>query len=547
MGSVFISYAHDDEDKAYKIKERLEDLGFTTWFDRTAPASRDDISTVIDGKLGSVDCVLVLWSSRSKASVWVRGEALKGLECNKYFGILLEDFIPPVPFNALAAPDLSEWTGLNEHLGWDALVRGLADLSANRLEILQTLSARQKTERETSTKLVEAQAQLPLEPHAEPEEARVELDEAPQQDDIEAIVTAARSLIARSAKLDLSGAMTQAVLDFEMLRDAAFVVSKTADVPRPTGSKYVLVSTISEAVSSAAAGALVVIHPGRYEESIEIKKDIRVVGLGLGADRPVIVAKGTGPTVVLDSAARLENLSIETRHADHAIQCDGGQPSILRCDIRRFANAKNSDEYDAAFYVAMRANPIVISSSIASTGCRALLFVSNSGGLFIGVNVVASRGDGMTCKGRPEFQACTIEAIGAPAVRVLGQGSPTLESCELTGRGYPVIYARNRAYPRISGSRVNAIRQLAFDFDDNAAGRYEGNIVSVETGGDAGTKRVAADGFFARFKSKQDAMVRRADNNDEFARLRGNSRPLFIANTAPDGRALAEPITFSSF
>lgn len=30
MGSVFISYAHEDEDKAYKIKERLEDLGFTT-------------------------------------------------------------------------------------------------------------------------------------------------------------------------------------------------------------------------------------------------------------------------------------------------------------------------------------------------------------------------------------------------------------------------------------------------------------------------------------------------------------------------------------
>src|SRR5690606_21235120 len=149
--------------------------------------------------------------------------------------------------------------------------------------------------------------------------------------------------------------------------------------------------------------------------------------------------------------------------------------------IRRFADAKPSDEYDAALYVAMRANPIVIASSIASTGCRALLFVSNSGGLFIGVNVVASRGDGITCKGRPEFQACTIEAIGAPAVRVLGQGSPTLETCELTGRGHPVVQALNRAHPRNSGSRVNAIWQLVFDFDDNAAGHYVGNIVSVET------------------------------------------------------------------
>lgn len=547
MGSVFISYAHEDEEKARKIKERLEDLGFATWFDRTAPASRDDISTVIDGKLGSVDCVLVLWSARSKASVWVRGEALKGLECNKYFGVLLEDFVPPVPFNALAAPDLSEWTGLSEHLGWDALIRGLADLSSNKANILSRLSALQASERETTNKLQEAQAQLPLEPTTEPEEVRVELDQVPQQDDVDVVVHAARSLIARSAKLDLSGAMTQAVLDFEMLRDAAFVVAKTADVPRPTGSNYTLVPTLGEAIAAASPGALIVMHAGRYEECVEIKKNIRIVGLGMGADRPVIAANSTAAAIALDSAARLENLSIETRFAHHAIQCDGGQPSILRCDIRRFADSKATDEYDAAFYVATRANPIVISSSIASTGCRALLFVSNSGGLFLGVNVVASRGDGMTCRGRPQFQACTIEAIGAPAVRVLGQGSPSLETCEVTGRGDAVIYARNRAYPRIAGSRVNAIRQLAFDFDDNAAGRYEGNIVSVETGGDAGTKRVANDGFFARFKSKQDAFVRRAETTQEFARLRGNSRPLFIANTAPDGRALAEPISFHAF
>src|SRR5690606_19991988 len=143
---------------------------------------------------------------------------------------------------------------------------------ANKSVILQTLSARQKAEREASTKLIEAQAQLPLEPDSEPEEPHVELDEAPQQDDVEAIVTAARSLIARSAKLDLTGAMTQAALDFEMLRDAAFVVSQTADVPRPTGANYALVSTLSEAVSSASTGALIVIHRGRYEESIEIKK-----------------------------------------------------------------------------------------------------------------------------------------------------------------------------------------------------------------------------------------------------------------------------------
>jgi hypothetical protein len=547
MGSVFISYASEDETKARKIKERLEEFGLSAWAFGTAPARRDDISTVIDSEIDRVDCVLVLWSKNSRGSVWVRGEALRGLAANKYMGLLLDPLIPPVPFNALNAPDISDWSGLNDHHGWDTLIRGLADLSASGQSILEALSARQALERDASSKLADAQAQLPLEPDAEPEEVKVQLDEAPQQDDVAAVVGVARSLIARSAKLDLAGALTQSLFDFEMLRDAAFVVSKTPDVPRPQGSNFAVVSTISEAIAAAPRGALIVVGAGRYNECLEIKNDIRIVGLGLGADRPVIAANSASPTICIDSAARLENLSIETRFANHAIQCDGGQPAILRCDIRRFADATGRHEYDAAFYVAMRANPIVISSSVASTGCRALLFVSNSGGQFIGVSIVAERGDGITCRGRPEFHACTIEAIGSPAVRVLGQGSPNLDNCELTGRGSPVICARNRAYPRIAASRVNAIRQLAFDFDDNAAGRYEGNIVSVEKGADAGTERAAPDGFFARFKSKQDSIVRRAENSDEFARLRGNSRPLFIANTAPDGRALAEPITFASF
>jgi hypothetical protein len=538
MGKVFISYAHEDEEKARKIKARLDDLGFETWIDRSAPASRDDISTVIDNKLSSVDCVLVLWSADSRGSVWVRGEALKGLESNKYLGLLLTAFVPPVPFNALAAPDLSDWTGLHLHFGWDALVRGLADMSASKAAILRKHAAYQKEENDEADRLANKQERLPLEEPAEP------LDVGPAQSDVEAIIAATKAILGRSAKLDLTASIAQAALDQEMLRDATFVVSASDNVPRPIHARFEIERSIGAALKRANDGDLIVVDRGRFEECLRITKRVRIVGLGAGADRPVIAARTNQATIAFSESARLENIAVETRYPTHAVQCDRGQPAILRCDIRRFADA--SDDNDAAFYVAGKANPIVIATSIASTGCRALYFVVNSGGQFLGVNVVALRGDGMTCRGRPEFHACTIEAIGAHAVSVFTSGAPTFEGCDISGRGAAVIKAGNRAYPRITESRVNAIRQLAFDFEDDASGRYEGNIVSIETDENAGTGRKSEGGFFARFKSKQDGIVRKAQGR-EFARLKGRGKPLFIANVTPTGEELLDPVSFGGF
>jgi hypothetical protein len=541
MGSVFISYAHEDETKARKIKERLEEFGFSAWAFGTAPARRDDISTVIDAEIDRVACVLVLWSKSSRNSVWVRGEALRGLAASKYLGLLLDPLIPPVPFNALNAPDISDWSGLNEHLGWDALIRGLADLSEKPTEIIQRLESAQQGERIEGDRLTEAQPRLPLN---EPEQ---ELDAGPVQDDVDAIISAAQALLSQSTKLDVSASLAQATLDQEMLRDAAFVVSSSGNVPRPRHAKFDVVDSIAAAVKRASDGDLIVVHRGRYEECVRIDRNIRLVGLGAPSDRPVLVAKNDDSTLLLRSSARIENLAIETTLGGHAVQCDGGRPAILRCDIRRFAEGRVCQDNDAAFYVAGKANPIVIATSIAATACPALYFVRDAGGHFLGSSVLALRGDAINCRGRPQFQGCSIEAIGAHAVNALTNGSPSFASCEISGRGATVVRARNRAYPKIRESRVSAIRQLAFDFEDEASGHYEANIVSIEVGDEAGTGRKASDGFFARFKSKQDAVVAAASNDREFARLRGRGKPLFVANTTPEGEALREPASFGGF
>ncbi|MBL8559182.1 MAG: TIR domain-containing protein [Hyphomonadaceae bacterium] len=536
MGKVFISYAHEDEGKAFKIKARLEELGFTTWIDQSAPASRDDVSTVIDAQIDQVASVLVLWSKDSLKSVWVRGEALRGLEGDKYFGILLDPLVPPVPFNAMVAPDLSDWTGLSKHLGWDALVRGLASTSEEAGRILASHVERQAQETIEADRAVATQIDLPLE---EPEE--VVAESGRDDGDIDNLIAAAQEILSGSNRHNLSTLVTQLALDQEMLRDAAFVVSPHNKVARPHGANFRLVSSLATAARDAVDGDLIVIAPGTYTDCVRITKRVRIVGLGLGAERPTLVASSERPVVSLCDGVRLENVSIETRHKHYAVHCEAGRPSILRCDIRRFS--KQRDIYDGAFYVAGKCHPIVIASSVAATGCSAAYFAAGSGGQFLGVSLIAVRGDAVNCRGRPTFRACNVEAVGGAAVRAMNAGRPSFEECELSGRGdRAVVLATNQAYPRIKQSRVNAVRQLAFDFEGEASGRYEGNIVAVEVDEAAGTGRQASNGFFGLLRSKQDSIVASSKRSPEFARLRGQGRPVFIANMTPNGEELRGPL-----
>lgn len=546
MGRVFISYAHEDREQAQRVCERLKAIGFDPWIDMHTPASREDISALINGQLNDVDAVLVLWSENSNSSVWVRGEALKGLEQGKYFGALLTPMSPMVPFNALMAPDISDWSGLASHTGWNTLVRGLAEASTlSRAQVLAALEAAQASEN-SETEAAERQAKLAFDNEAA-DDADADLDDGPRYGDVASLIEAARAHVASVNRKELSHAVVQAVLDQEMLRDAKIVVSKSSNVERPTGANYRIVPTIGEAIAGVAANDLIVVDSGTYEESIQIPENVRIVGRGSATARPVISGTGNRAAVAFLGSARLENVVVEARHQHAAIHCERGQPILMNCDARKFANGR--DDW-AAVHVAGAANPIMISTSIAATGCDALQFVARSGGQFVGVSIVAMRGVALLVRGRPHLIGCRFEAIGNNAVEVRGAGSPTIEECEILGRGASVVEVHDSARPRMRQSRVSAVRQLAFDFSDRSAGRFEGNVVSVQTEQDAPapTERTNwTTAFFGKLKSREQAQVVGATRATQIVRVRGESRPLFLSNMTADGAVLEQPGSYSQF
>jgi len=113
MAEIFLSYANEDRETALKVATLLESAGWTVWWDRRIPAGRTWRS-VIEGALNEMRCMVVLWSTNSIVSDWVKEEAEEARLVQKLVPVLIEPVKPPVGFRAIQAADLIGWDGSSD-------------------------------------------------------------------------------------------------------------------------------------------------------------------------------------------------------------------------------------------------------------------------------------------------------------------------------------------------------------------------------------------------------------------------------------------------
>ena len=110
MADLFISYARADQPFAERLAALMEQQGWSVWWDRDlVPGNIFD--EVIERELGLASAVLVLWSSASVRSQWVRSEASLAAERGNLIPVLTDSTAMPLRFRNLQAVDLSEWDG----------------------------------------------------------------------------------------------------------------------------------------------------------------------------------------------------------------------------------------------------------------------------------------------------------------------------------------------------------------------------------------------------------------------------------------------------
>jgi hypothetical protein len=110
MADIFLSYANEDREAARAVAGLLESAGCTVWWDRRIPAGRTWRS-MIEEALREMRCMVVLWSTHSVESDWVKEEAEEARARGRLIPVLIEPVKPPVGFRSIQAADLID-------LGW---------------------------------------------------------------------------------------------------------------------------------------------------------------------------------------------------------------------------------------------------------------------------------------------------------------------------------------------------------------------------------------------------------------------------------------------
>lgn len=121
MPDVFVSYNREDLPLAQRVVDGLVAEGINVWLDMELKAG-ENYDEITEERLRSAKAVVVLWSSRSVKSRWVRAEATIGQRKNTLVPVMIEECDRPVMFELIQTNDLSTWDGDRANPNWRKLV-----------------------------------------------------------------------------------------------------------------------------------------------------------------------------------------------------------------------------------------------------------------------------------------------------------------------------------------------------------------------------------------------------------------------------------------
>ncbi len=121
MPDIFLSYNREDQAKAKLIATALANEGFEVWWDTVLRAGQT-YDEVTERQLHESRAVVVLWSSRSVKSKWVRAEATLGDRKSALIPVMIEPCDRPIMFELIQTADLIGWEGDTNTPNWKAFV-----------------------------------------------------------------------------------------------------------------------------------------------------------------------------------------------------------------------------------------------------------------------------------------------------------------------------------------------------------------------------------------------------------------------------------------
>jgi SpoVK/Ycf46/Vps4 family AAA+-type ATPase len=206
--------------------------------------------------------------------------------------------------------------------------------------------------------------------------------------------------------------------------------------------------SITAALAVAPEGAIIVVHPGLYPESLCPRGDITITAAG--STGTVIVESPAGPALNLaQGTVRLQGLTLRSRDGLAAVvNVTGGTLSLEQFDVAASGHAAILVEGSTAAIAAY-------DGRVGNSAGLGIVITDGAQGSFERVVIERVRSDGVTISSGadPAFRECTISDIQGTGVAARGaRGS--LDGCELTRITGPAVAVMEASSTRLRSTSI---------------------------------------------------------------------------------------------
>lgn len=127
MAEVFVSYSRSDKARAAPLVAALEAQGWSVWWDPVITPGQE-FDRQIAEELAHASAVLVVWTTDSVQSRWVRGEARDGADRGILVPVRFGDAVLPIDFRAFHTIDLADGLDVGQSHAFQDVVRAVRAL-----------------------------------------------------------------------------------------------------------------------------------------------------------------------------------------------------------------------------------------------------------------------------------------------------------------------------------------------------------------------------------------------------------------------------------
>jgi parallel beta-helix repeat protein len=294
------------------------------------------------------------------------------------------------------------------------------------------------------------------------------------------------------------------LIAWSMIKSSSSSSSRTRS-PITTTSKEIIVSklgggqytSISEAIKNAPTGARISVRPGVYNESIEISRDVEIVGDGPitqiivdTADNNCISMKSGN---VLVRGITLRNRMTTKDDKYYAITVAAGELRLEDCDITSgsltgvgvygagtkafIRRCRVHDCAESGIYYYRNAAGLVEDCDVFNNGLANVSIKESADPTVRNSRIYNSKSSGVYVyqNGKGTVEDSSIYGNTYSGVSISEGGDPVVNRCKINRNGYNAVYAYKSAKGTVQNSDLTGNKQGPWDIEAGSTVRTSGN------------------------------------------------------------------------